>query len=417
MSMLTNIASKNAKYKNFRQEFGLGILVTIGVRFLTASISIFAGYFYFANLMSSLNSENKYIPIILAVLALVVIEFFSAWLLGKLTKASLQTKWVRAFVLLVFAVGTFTASFISSTNGLAMRQSNKADNTNEIVSLFNTEKQNIKARYDILISELKQQITDEKNNPAGWKNNKRFYLTAIQLKRISSINQSIKEQRNSQQMEISKLKENKNTEVKKNRQVMTATADKYYKFIAIILIISALSNIALQVFYRKIFKEEKAQLSAISDISIIKQDLMDSLWNTTSREASNMRSLITEHLAIQNSLYDSNNKVTETIKKNKSIKQPVGFNKKLKPDKGNDTDFKATNNLKGTVKNASPLVSSYENRITIQKPLLTSDKRICKNCNNEFIHNHHKQLYCSEKCRIDFWQNKTGKTLKYKAKK
>jgi len=400
MSMLTNIASKNAKYKNFRQEFGLGILVTIGVRFLTASISIFAGYFYFANLMSSLNSENKYIPIILAVLVLVVIEFFSAWLLGKLTKASLQTKWVRAFVLLVFAVGTFTASFISSTNGLAMRQSNKADNTNEIVSLFNTEKQNIKARYDILISELKQQITDEKNNPAGWKNNKRFYLTAIQLKRISSINQSIKEQRNLQQMEISEIKEKKNIEVKKNRQVMTATANKYYKFIAIILIISALSNIALQVFYRKIFKEEKAQLSAISDIDIVKQDLMDSLWNIARREASNMRGLITEHLAIQNSV-NTENDIIKAVKKNSS-----GNTKKILGFSDEENNNKSIEN-KGVNKDLNKNKDIYA-RTHVQSKF---GQAICPNCKSNFTKNSYNHKYCSEICRIEYAEKKTGKNL------
>ncbi len=141
MSYITKIAANSARYKNFRQEFGVGILITAFVRFLSGAISIFAGYFYFANLLSGISTENKTIPIILAVLVLAIVEFFSAWLLAKLTKSFLQGLYIRAAVLLVFSGFTFTVSFISSTNGLAMRQSGRVDNSTEIRTNYDLQKQ------------------------------------------------------------------------------------------------------------------------------------------------------------------------------------------------------------------------------------------------------------------------------------
>jgi hypothetical protein len=42
--------------------------------------------------------------------------------------------------------------------------------------------------------------------------------------------------------------------------------------------------------------------------------------------------------------------------------------------------------------------------------------RICANCGTKYIHKHHKQKYCTDACRVEFWQKKTGKTL-YQLKK
>jgi hypothetical protein len=43
--------------------------------------------------------------------------------------------------------------------------------------------------------------------------------------------------------------------------------------------------------------------------------------------------------------------------------------------------------------------------------------RTCQNCGNGYNHKHHKQLYCSEQCRVEFWENKTGRSLKAKGRK
>ncbi len=54
----------------------------------------------------------------------------------------------------------------------------------------------------------------------------------------------------------------------------------------------------------------------------------------------------------------------------------------------------------------------YENRIELQ-----SGFRTCKNCTAEFVAKHHKQVYCNNECRIEFWEQKNGRKLMLKKAK
>lgn len=47
----------------------------------------------------------------------------------------------------------------------------------------------------------------------------------------------------------------------------------------------------------------------------------------------------------------------------------------------------------------------------------TVNKRHCKNCNKIFNYKHWNARYCSDKCRIESWEQRTGKKLKKKSKK
>jgi hypothetical protein len=66
-------------------------------------------------------------------------------------------------------------------------------------------------------------------------------------------------------------------------------------------------------------------------------------------------------------------------------------------------------------------LNAYDNRITkivgVEKVDVKSDNRTCKNCNKLYIYKHHKQVYCNDKCRMDYWEKKNGKKLRFKAKK
>ena len=52
--------------------------------------------------------------------------------------------------------------------------------------------------------------------------------------------------------------------------------------------------------------------------------------------------------------------------------------------------------------------ATYENR--------TYYTRKCLHCGNDFLHNHKKQKYCADKCRVAAWEAKTKRTLKFKPK-
>lgn len=42
----------------------------------------------------------------------------------------------------------------------------------------------------------------------------------------------------------------------------------------------------------------------------------------------------------------------------------------------------------------------------------TAKLRECKNCGDEYIYKHHKQMYCKESCRIEAWEQRTGGKVK-----
>ncbi|NJN77197.1 MAG: hypothetical protein HC803_01775 [Saprospiraceae bacterium] len=43
--------------------------------------------------------------------------------------------------------------------------------------------------------------------------------------------------------------------------------------------------------------------------------------------------------------------------------------------------------------------------------------RNCKNCGKPFVYKHWNKRFCSDECRIENWEKRTGKTLTKKSKK
>jgi hypothetical protein len=54
-----------------------------------------------------------------------------------------------------------------------------------------------------------------------------------------------------------------------------------------------------------------------------------------------------------------------------------------------------------------------ENSNTI---IVNENRRVCLHCQNEYTYKHHKQLYCTENCRVLAWEQRTGKKLNRGAK-
>jgi len=80
----------------------------------------------------------------------------------------------------------------------------------------------------------------------------------------------------------------------------------------------------------------------------------------------------------------------------------------------------------GTCKNMTNGENVIFKEIPIEKELirksynvekLKEHERNCLHCSTPYIYRHHKQKYCCDNCRINAWQEKTGKKLKLKKKK
>ena len=89
--------------------------------------------------------------------------------------------------------------------------------------------------------------------------------------------------------------------------------------------------------------------------------------------------------------------------------EPIPERKKAGFIFGTNTDAQPKDNPPNEVKNVKdslPTKIVDDNR----------SNRICKHCNKDFIYKHHKQIYCSDECRAEAWEKKTGKEFIKKRK-
>jgi hypothetical protein len=73
-------------------------------------------------------------------------------------------------------------------------------------------------------------------------------------------------------------------------------------------------------------------------------------------------------------------------------------------------------NFKNSMSSTISTTPSNENRLNENRNLSNKigNERICEHCHEAYIYNHAKQKYCSDKCRMKAWEERTGKKLNIK---
>jgi len=224
------------------------------------SFSIFAGYFYFEGLYLSLLNSGT-LSKVFTIPTLALIELSTAIAITKFFKFALRSKWSYTAVNLFIAATLFSISFVSSTNGLALRQSSRVDKTEEIKKDYKTERQALKDAYKIDRKELQSFINLELNNPQGWKGSKREILLKDQLKRISNYQIELKGLSDTYQGQLKGLKDLESSQIKDNEALTNAEANRYYNIVAFVMALIFLLNCALVYFYSRIVKETNKDFS------------------------------------------------------------------------------------------------------------------------------------------------------------
>jgi hypothetical protein len=88
---------------------------------------------------------------------------------------------------------------------------------------------------------------------------------------------------------------------------------------------------------------------------------------------------------------------------------------------GVSNEVKSDNLTDSNAMNYSNNVERYTVNVPIQKndanDTINEHQKRCKNCNEIFNYKHWNAKYCGEKCRIESWELRTGKTFKKKSKK
>ena len=386
MTKLNNIVQKLAKnsYKlhSFIIEWQAFILITIVLKIAAMVFSIFAGYFYFNQLFISILNSVLWAKVF-AFITLIIIEVLTAISLSKFFKFALRLSFSALFPLVLSFV-FFGLSFYSSTNGLALRQSKKVDNTELITEQHKIKVENIKSVKKIQISDIKEQINTIKLNPSGWTKGVRSTLTAHQLKQIDYYYAELKKTGEEKQTMLNNQKASLLSDLNKNSIHITNESEKYYKIVAFIMVIIFLVNGLLMFFYSRVLNEKEKDLLTVEVIESFSNDIQGKATNLIENEIQKTFGLYFS--AIQNSFDGKNDKPDVN---NSPFK--IGFKPDDKPD-----DKKGYHVERGqTVTNG------------------TDDKnRQCLYCGNEFEFKHWAKKYCSDKCRKSDWEQKNNRKLK-----
>ncbi len=153
--ILISKLSENAyKIHEFSKEWKMAIITIFFAKLVTNGVSIYAGYnFIYLYSLQILNSV--FWSQIVAVVFLLIVEILTMVFLAKFFKFLLRTHYKTALFSFIASVILFSISFVISTNGLAMKQSAVADNTNIINEKYETTKQqNNKLMITIQIKQM-----------------------------------------------------------------------------------------------------------------------------------------------------------------------------------------------------------------------------------------------------------------------
>lgn len=390
-NLIEKTAVKNMKNKTVVSEFSFLLAIFIILKLLTSFVSIVAGFSYLKNLIIQIT-QNKFLSVVIAIIALITVEFITQISLQRMFKFILKRQ-VKYIVLMVAVVMLFfSLSSYISMEGIGILTSQKKDLTSEIVQKYKLIADQTKTDYTDKINYQKQQIDLIKKQTWHGK------LSQSYINKITAINDKILQLEAEQKQALNKIETEKQKELNNNKINTKQAVNKYVWVVFAIMLIQLISNLFLNYFYLLILKEKNEYLDDFvkTEQAEIRGNIIDLYKSMFILNSDTILQGLQRGVIENRQLVAEANKPSQKVPKNEP---KIGFNI-------------YDNNINENRIN--------ENRITKQKETKqTANKgtKICPNCGKEYIPHHHKQIYCSDACRIDFWEKKTGKKLKLKPKK
>lgn len=412
---IEQIAVKSMRKKSVAAEFSFLLIIFIILKLFTSFVSIVAGYTYLNKAILKLTNQAG-LSIAITVIALFLIEFITQISLQRLFKFIYKKQFSFVWLMVLIVGLFFFLSSYLSLKGIAIITSQKADLTAQIVAKYKDQANYITSDYDSQINHLKSQIDLVKKQT--WRGKLSF--KHIQL--INSYNEQIIKLEQEKRQALNELEKQKQAELRQNEIQTQKDVLKYVYIVAVIMLIQLITNAFLNWFYLLIFREKQEYLSDF--VATQKQNIQQSVFDTyqtifrnTDRailSGLNGAILITEFL---DNAKDGGKKtigfvIPERINENRINENRINGNEQKTDVNRQKTDV---NEGKRTLTGVNRQ-KKYET-VKNSKETAKNGIRYCKNCGKPFIPRHHKQLYCSEQCRIDYWEKKTGKKLKFKPKK
>lgn len=281
-----SIALNNWRLYSFKQEWLSIILLVLCVKISTSIVSVFSGYYYLKNVFFGLFGTESAARCI-SVVALVMIELLNALFLAKFFKFVLRLNNVKWIFPLCLSIALFTLSFVISCNGIAIYTADNVDITQNIENKFQTQSDGVKADFAARIAVVNEHIESIKQNPTDWKDGKRCVLSAGQLSELQKCYDNITDLTKQRDKELQRLLTEKRVELAENNENKLSESDKFYKYVAVIMLIQLLCSGALWYFWAKISAEDDPETNqkecvekGLKQIESTVDDCIDARVNT-----------------------------------------------------------------------------------------------------------------------------------------
>jgi hypothetical protein len=397
MRFIDNYFEKRAvsvyQMKSFHHEYGAFIALTFITKLGLSFFNGYAGYYLLKNyLISDLNSEK--IAIIGAISILFFIELFLNLSLAFFFKASFRGNFKGAIGLVLLSGLFFAISFLLTTNGLAQRQGQKADNTAVIIDKFNFQTAELKKQAEQNRTQLMLAIETIKQNPAGWRGGKRDVLQPEQLSQINHYYSQIEQINNTLRNDLFTIETNKKDELSQNTGNVIMVEQKYYRTAISVMGLQLFINGLLMFFYSRIYGNTQKEQLAKDTVQKFATDIADTTDQLIKENISNQ--YVNYMNALRFQLGETDKKTIPITAKND---KKIGFVKETDDDRNNITVITEDKKTDTPVKNTLAVLP-------------------CKYCANAFQQRIYTQLFCCDEHRQKWHRENKGFDLNlYKKRK
>ncbi len=285
--------------KRYQKEFMPFIILSYLGYSLAVFLSVFSSFFIVSDFFISVFT-NPFLNGVVSVISLLLIETLLFFSLKGFFKFLLKGIVQNTIFLGLAALFGFVLIFVLTTNGIALMMSERVSKTSEIVEFHDIEKNTTKLDFEEQRNFLIQLIKNIENNPQGWSNGQRSFLTKEQLKEIGNYNNQLRELKQSELDYLNKIEKKEKTELKQNRNETTSEANKYFWVFAIIVGVEFLSVFYIVFSAFQIHKESNTDKHISDKVQDISNAVGNNIFAAIEEQMYHVQNLFAAGLQRQN---------------------------------------------------------------------------------------------------------------------
>jgi len=260
--LIKGMADRIMTIHSIEKEWKVAIFSLAIARLITMVITAYSAYTFFFVYIHQVIRDSK-ASILITNIILILVELLAAIFLDKTYKFFFKGKYFTAAFAFIIVLGFYSLSFISSTTGLAQKQSAKKDLSIEIQKEYIIANEKAVNESQKRLNNLDTIIMSIRSNPIVWSRRKRNLLSMEQQNNILELEQQKSSIREALILQLDKIDSQFQDKILINKASMIKTGGEYYKFMEIIVIAQFLmTGILIYLFHLIHSQHQKEQIIA-----------------------------------------------------------------------------------------------------------------------------------------------------------